>query len=148
MTKFQKFLKVFIPIVGVGVILFGISLSIVLKSSLTIKAGWNFAWGSFDIFFGLVVLATWWAAHARKWWAIALAGAVNAVQVIDVLFTLTVYFDVSERPGILFWALIIQPVFGYLIWHYVLAHVRPSVIHGVTATGRTRSEPVHDPGQS
>jgi len=109
--------------VGVGVVLFGLGIPYWVEYRREV-VNWSTAWAIFDLLLGVLVLLTWWGARRESLWSFATAGAVNAMQATDVLFSLLVFYDVSERPFILMWAFVFQPVFGCLLWWYVLRHVR------------------------
>lgn len=111
-----------LPLVGTCVIVFGLGLGIRLPNRISV-VGWNVAWAGFDIALGLVVVLTWVLSRRGSIWAFASAGALNAFQLIDIWFSLTVFYSVKERPGILVWAAVVQPLFAYLVWHFVIKRV-------------------------
>lgn len=118
----RRIARVLIPVVGIGVIVFGALIPTWVEYRREV-VNWSTAWVVFDVLFGVVILATWVAARRGHWVALALAGTVNALQAVDVLFSLMVFYDLSERPFILVWACVAQPVFAVLVWVYVRAAV-------------------------
>lgn len=108
-----------LPFIGVAVIAVGVGLAVGLPNRTSV-VGWNVAWAGFDVALGLVIMATWLLARRGSIWAIAAAGALNAFQAVDIWFSLTMFYSLRERPGILVWALVIQPLFAYFTWRFVL----------------------------
>lgn len=108
-----------LPFIGVAVIAVGIGLAVGLPNKTSV-VGWNVAWAGFDIALGLVIIATWVLARRGSIWAIAAAGAMNAFQAVDIWFSLTMFYSLRERPGILVWAVVFQPLFAYFTWRFVL----------------------------
>jgi hypothetical protein len=115
--------KWFLPVVAAAVAMFGIALFGWADYTRTV-VNWNVAWGVFDLALAAVILATWWTARRGHWTALILVGALSAMQLVDVWFSLVVYYDVAERPGILGWAFVGQPVFALFTWRFVLRRVR------------------------
>lgn len=123
LTRLEKW---FLPFVAGAVVLFGIGLFSWADYRTTV-VNWNVAWGVFDIVLGGVIFATWWTARRGHWSALVLVGALSAMQLVDVWFSLVVYYDIAERPGILGWAFIGQPFFAWFTWRFVLRRVaRPA----------------------
>lgn len=118
----RRIASVLVPAVGVIVIIFGVTIPSWVEYRREV-VNWSAAWAIFDIVFGLVILATWVTARRGHWAAIAFAGAANALQVVDIVFSLLLFYDLSERPFILGWAFIAQPVFAVLIWTCVRTNV-------------------------
>lgn len=122
-----------LPVIGVAVIAVGIGLAVGLPNNTSV-VGWNVAWAGFDIALGFVIIATWLLARRGSIWAIAAAGAMNAFQAVDIWFSLTMFYSLRERPGILVWAVVFQPLFAYFTWRFVLRrcpHARvPPTEHG------------------
>lgn len=117
-----KVARVIVPVVGVAVVAFGILIPAWVEYRREV-VNWSTAWAIFDVVFGAVVLATWFTARRGHWAAVALAGATNALQGVDVVFSLLLFYDLSERPFILVWACVVQPVFAVLVWAYVRSKV-------------------------
>ncbi|MBX7161883.1 MAG: hypothetical protein K1X95_16470 [Acidimicrobiia bacterium] len=117
-----KIARIVVPVAGVGVTVFGVLIPSWVEYRREV-VNWSAAWAVFDVALGIIVIATWLVARRGHWAAIALAGATNALQGVDVLFSLLLFYDLSERPGILGWAFIVQPVFAILIWSYVRSRV-------------------------
>ncbi|RIK10711.1 MAG: hypothetical protein DCC49_01950 [Acidobacteria bacterium] len=111
--------RVALPTIGVAVIAVGVGLAVGLPNHTSV-VGWNVAWAGFDIALGIVIIATWLLARRGSIWAIASAGAMNAFQGVDIWFSLTMFYSLRERPGILVWAVVIQPLFAYFTWRFVL----------------------------
>lgn len=132
----------FLPVVAAAVAMFGIALFGWADYTRTV-VNWNVAWGVFDLVLAAVILGTWWTARRGHWTALILVGALSALQIVDVWFSLVVYYDVAERPGILGWAFVGQPVFAFFTWRFVLRRVpRPGA--AVRSAGTGADEPVGD----
>lgn len=127
-----KVARVVVPVVGVAVVVFGIALPTWVEYRREV-VNWSTAWAIFDVAFGAVVLATWLVARRGHWAAVALAGATNALQGVDVVFSLLLFYDLSERPFILIWACVVQPAFAVLVWAYVRVKVTIPLRSGARA---------------
>lgn len=114
--------RVFLPAVAVGITLFAAMLALTLPNRTSI-VGWNVAWAGFDLILAGVILATWIGARRGAWWSIATAGALTALQVADVWWSLTVYYSLREMPFMVIWAFVIQPLFAIYVWRFVLRQV-------------------------
>jgi hypothetical protein len=112
------------PLIAGGIAVFGIGLGLRLPNRTSV-VGWNIAWSGFDLALGCLIFATWLAARQKKWWAVATAGATTSLLAIDVWFSLTVFYSLKERPGIVIWAFVIQPIFAIALWTFVLRRVGP-----------------------
>lgn len=110
------------PVVAAGVALFGIGLALRLPNRTRV-VGWNVAWSGFDVLLAVLILTTWWTARRGKWVAIAAAGATTSLLVVDVWFSLTMFYSLKERPGIAVWAFVVQPSFAVALWTYVLRSI-------------------------
>lgn len=134
----------FFPVVGVGVFIFGLGLSQMLPNRTSV-VGWNVAWTGFDALLAAGIIVTWWAARHRKWWAIATAGGVTALQIVDTWWSLTVFYSLKERPFIAIWAFVIQPGFAYALWRFVLNRVRISSTVAAASVDAVVDAPVDTP---
>ena len=150
LTRLEKW---FLPFVAGAVVLFGIGLFSWADYRTTV-VNWNVAWGVFDIVLGGVIFATWWTARRGHWFALVLAGALTAMQLVDVWFSLVVYYDIAERPGILGWAFIGQPFFAWFTWRFVLRRVprpghavAPGAGHDVGTPGQHAGGPTSSSGR-
>lgn len=114
--------RVVVPVVGCAVVVFGALIPTWVEYRREVL-NWSTAWALFDVAFGLVVLATWIAARRGHWVALALAGATNALQGVDIVFSLLLFYDLSRRPFIVVWACVLQPLFAVLVWAHVKANV-------------------------
>lgn len=128
----RRIAAILVPAVGVIVIVFGATIPTWVEYRREV-VNWSAAWAIFDIAFGLVILATWVAARRGHWAAIAFAGSANALQAVDIVFSLLLFYDLSERPFILVWAFVAQPVFAVLIWTCVRANMPIPLRSGVRA---------------